>query len=104
MGFIIQLQIRIQMSVKINRIPRVPKEEDERKYIHHLQAKNHPIITRYITYDKLTDEDKILCVNPATNEYVIYMAEMEKKDGYKRMKMLVEYLYEEKKYLIYMIK
>ena len=92
------------MSVKINRIPRVPKEDRERKYIHHLQAKNHPIITTYITYDKLTDEDKILCVNPATNEYVIYEAKLEKSDGYKRMKMLVEYLYEEKKYLIYMFK
>ena len=92
------------MSVKINRIPRVPKEDEERKYIHRLQAKNHPIITTYIIYDKLTDEDKILCVNPATNEYVIYQAKLEKSDGYKRMRMLVEYLYEEKKYLIYMIK
>lgn len=92
------------MSVKINRIPRVPKEEQERNYINHLQAKNNPIITRYITYDRLSDEDKILCVNPATNEYVIYHAKTEKTDGYKRMKMLVEYLYEEKKYLIYMFK
>ena len=92
------------MSVKTNTVPRAPKEEEERKYIHRLQAKNHPIITRYITYDNLTDEDKILCVNPATNEYVIYQAKVEKTDGYKRMKMLVEYLYEEKKYLIYMIK
>ena len=97
-------RIEYKMSVKINRIPRVPKEEDERKYINHLQAKNHPIITRYITYDKLTDEDNILCVDPATNEYVIYQAKSEKADGYKRMKMLVEYLYEEKKYLIYMFK
>ena len=71
------------MSVKINRIPRVPKEENERKYIYHLQAKNHPIITTYITYNKLTDDDKILCVNPATNEYVIYQAKLEKKDGLK---------------------
>ena len=53
---------------------------------------------------KLTDEDKILCVNPATNEYVIYQASIEKSDNYKKMKMLVEYLYEEKKYLIYQIK
>jgi len=85
-------------------IPRVPKEENERKYIHHLQAKNHPIITRYITYDKLTDEDKILCVNPSSDEYVIYDAKVEKKDNYKSMKILVEYLYTEKKYLIYHIK
>ena len=85
-------------------IPRIPKEEQEKKYINHLQSKNHPIITRYITYDKLTDEDKILCVNPATNEYVIYQAKIEKSDNYKKMKMLVEYLYEEKKYLIYQIK
>ena len=85
-------------------IPRIPKEEQEKKYINHLQAKNHLIITRYITYDKLTDEDKILCVNPATNEYVIYQASIEKADNYKKMKMLVEYLYEEKKYLIYQIK
>ena len=85
-------------------IPRIPKEEQEKKYINHLQAKNHPIITRYITYDKLTDDDKILCVNPATNEYVIYQASIEKADNYKKMKMLVEYLYEEKKYLIYQIK
>ena len=52
----------------------------------------------------LTDDDKILCVNPATNEYVIYQASIEKADNYKKMKMLVEYLYEEKKYLIYQIK
>ena len=47
-------------------IPRIPREEQEKKYINHLQAKNHPIITRYITYDKLTDDDKIL-------SYVIYL-------------------------------
>ncbi len=92
------------MSVKMNIIPRVPKEHEESKYINYLQAKNHPIITSYIIYDKLTDEDKVLCVNPSTNEYVIYQAKIEKSDDYKRMKMLVEYLYEEKKYLIYMIK
>jgi len=85
-------------------IPRVPKGELEIKYINYLQAKNDPIITRYITYDKLTDEDKFLCVNPATNEYVIYQANIEKADNYKKMKLLVEYLYEEKKYLIYQIK
>ena len=85
-------------------ILRIPREEQEKKYINHLQAKNHPIITSYITYDKLTDDDKILCVNPATNEYVIYLAKIEKADNYKNMKMLIEYLYEEKKYLIYQIK
>ena len=88
----------------ISRVPRVPKEEEEKLYINRLQAKNHPIITSYIVYDKLTDEDKILCVNPATNEYVIYLAKQEKADHFKRMRMLVEYLYEEKKYLIYQIK
>ena len=84
--------------------PRIPKQEEEKKYIHYLQAKNIPIITKYINYNKLTDEDNILCVNPATNEYVIYQASIEKSDNYKKMKMLVEYLYEEKKYLIYQIK
>jgi len=83
---------------------RLPSQEEEKNYINHLQAKNHPIITKYIIYTKLTDEDKILCVNPSTNEYVIYNAEIEKKDNYKRMKMLVEYLYTEKKYLIYQFK
>ena len=92
------------MATRSVTIPRLPMEEQEKKYINHLQAKNHPIITRYITYDKLTDDDKILCVNPATNEYVIYQASIEKADNYKKMKMLVEYLYEEKKYLIYQIK
>mgnify|MGYP001399162590 CR=1 FL=1 len=92
------------MATKHTIIPRVPKEEEERNYIHRLQAKNHPIITRYIIYDKLTDEDKILCVNPATSEYVIYLAKKEKDDNYNRMKMFVEYLYEEKKYLIYQFK
>ena len=84
--------------------PRIPKQEEEKKYIHYLQAKNIPIITKYINYNKLTDEDNILCVNPATNEYVIYHAKIEKADGFKRMKMLVEYLYTEKKYLIYQFK
>ena len=92
------------MATRSATIPRLPMEEQEKKYINHLQAKNHPIITKYIIYDKLTDGDKILCVNPATAEYVIYEAKLEKTDNYKRMKMLVEYLYEEKKYLIYQIK
>ena len=84
--------------------PRLPKQEEEKKYIHYLQAKNIPIITKYINYNSLTDDDKILCINPATNEYVIYYAVTEKKDQYQRMKMVVEYLYEEKKYLIYRFK
>ena len=92
------------MSVKTVSITRIPKEENERKYIYRLQAKNLPIITKYINYNKLTDDDNILCVNPATNEYVIYQAKLEKKDNFKRMKMLVEYLYTEKKYLIYQFK
>ena len=85
-------------------ITRVPRGEEEKKYINHLQAKNHPIITKYIVYEKLTDIDKILCVNPSSGEYVIYEAKLEKGDNYRRMKMLVEYLYEEKKYLIYQLK
>ena len=85
-------------------IPRVPKGEAEKKYINHLQAKNHPIITKYIVYDKLTENDKILCVNPSSGEFVMYEAKLEKGDNYERMRMLVEYLYEEKKYLIYQIK
>ena len=92
------------MARKHATIPRVPRAEEEKKYINYLQAKNHPIITKYIIYDKLTDSDKILCVNPSTTEFVIYEAKLEKDDNYKRMKMLVEYLYEEKKYLIYQIK
>lgn len=92
------------MATKHATIPRVPKEEEEKKYINHLQAKNHPIITKYIVYENLTDSDKILCVNPSSGEYVIYEAKLEKGDNYKRMKMLVEYLYEEKKYLIYQLK
>lgn len=84
--------------------PKLPKQEEEKKYIHYLQAKNIPIITKYINYNRLTDEDKVLCVNPATNEYVIYEAKTEKMDQYQRMKMVVEYLYEEKKYLIYRFK
>tara|TARA_B100000963_G_scaffold325692_1_gene312136 strand:+ start:2407 stop:2685 length:279 start_codon:yes stop_codon:yes gene_type:complete len=83
---------------------KAPIKEGEKKYIYNLQAKNNPIITKYINYNKLTDEDNILCVNPATNEYVIYQAKTEKADGFKRMKMLVEYLYTEKKYLIYQFK
>ena len=62
------------------------------------------MITKYISYNKLTDEDNILCVNPATNEYVIYQANLERKDNFKRMKMIIEYLYTEKKYLIYQFK
>ena len=85
-------------------ITRSPKEESEKKYINYLQAKNHPIITKYIVYDKLNENDKILCVNPSSGEYVIYEAKQEKQDNYKRMKNLVEYLYTEKKYLIYQIK
>ena len=85
-------------------ITRLPIGEAEKKYINYLQAKNHPIITKYIVYDNLTDSDKILCVNPSSGEYVIYEAKLEKDDNYKRMKMLVEYLYEEKKYLIYQLK
>ena len=53
---------------------------------------------------KYTENDKILCVNPSSSEYVIYEAKLEKSDNYKRMKMFVEYLYTEKKYLIYQIK
>ncbi len=83
---------------------KAPTKEGEKKYIYNLQAKNIPIITKYINYNKLTDEDNILCVNPATNEYVIYNAKTEKADSFKRMKMLVEYLYTEKKYLIYQFK
>ena len=92
------------MATKQATNTRVPRAEEEKKYINYLQAKNHPIITKYIVYDKLTDGDKILCVNPSTTEYVIYEAKLKKTDNYKRMKMLVEYLYEEKKYLIYQIK
>lgn len=92
------------MSVKTVSITRIPKEENEKKYIHRLQAKNIPMITKYISYNKLTDEDNILCVNPATNEYVIYQAKLERKDNFKRMKMIIEYLYTEKKYLIYQFK
>lgn len=84
--------------------PKIPKQEEEKNYIHYLQAKNIPIITKYINYNMLTDEDKILCINPSTNEYVIYDAKTEKKDQYQRMKMIVEYLYTEKKYLIYQFK
>jgi hypothetical protein len=84
-------------------IPKAPREE-EKKYINYLQAKNHPIITKYILYDELTDHDKILCVDPSTYEYIIYEAKLEKGDNYQRMKTLVEYLYVEKKYLIYQIK
>ena len=83
---------------------KAPTKEGEKKYIYNLQAKNIPIITKYINYSKLTDEDNILCVNPATNEYIIYQAKTEKADSFKRMKMLVEYLYTEKKYLIYQFK
>ena len=48
------------MATRSTTIPRVPKEK-EKEYIHHLQAKNHPIITRYIVYDKLTEKTKYLC-------------------------------------------
>ena len=53
------------MATKHATITRVPKEEEEKKYINYLQAKNHPIITKYIVYDNLTENDKILCVNPS---------------------------------------
>ena len=92
------------MAISQATITRVPKGEAEKKYINYLQAKNHPIITKYIVYDNLTENDKILCVNPSSGEYVIYEAKQEKGDNYKRMKMLVEYLYTEKKYLIYQFK
>tara|TARA_B100000927_G_C16365979_1_gene429456 strand:+ start:571 stop:849 length:279 start_codon:yes stop_codon:yes gene_type:complete len=92
------------MATRQATITRLPIGEAEKKYINYLQAKNHPIITKYIVYDNLTDSDKILCVNPSSGEYVIYEAKLEKDDNYKRMKMLVEYLYEEKKYLIYQLK
>ena len=92
------------MATQLVTKTKVPTKEFEKKYVYNLQAKNVPIITKYINYSKLTDEDNILCVNPATNEYVIYQAKTEKADGFKRMKMLVEYLYTEKKYLIYQFK
>ena len=92
------------MAAQVVTKTKVPTKEFEKKYIYNLQAKNIPIITKYINYNKLTDEDNILCVNPATNEYVIYNAKTEKADDFKRMKMLVEYLYTEKKYLIYQFK
>ena len=92
------------MSTSQATITRVPGGEEEKKYINYLQAKNNPIITKYIVYDNLTDQDKILCVNPSSNEYVIYEAKLEKGDNYRKMKMLVEYLYVEKKYLIYKLK
>ena len=92
------------MATSQARITRVPNGEEEKKYINHLQAKNHPIITKYIVYDNLTEYDKILCVNPSSGEFVIYEAKLEKGDNYKRMKMFVEYLYTEKKYLIYQLK
>ncbi len=92
------------MAAQVVTKTKVPTKEFEKKYVYNLQAKNIPIITKYINYSKLTDEDNILCVNPATNEYVIYQAKTEKADGFKRMKMLVEYLYTEKKYLIYQFK
>ena len=92
------------MAAQVVTKTKVPTKEFEKRYLYNLQAKNIPIITKYINYSKLTDEDNILCVNPATNEYVIYEAKTEKADGFKRMKMLVEYLYTEKKYLIYQFK
>ncbi len=92
------------MAAQVVTKTKVPTKEFEKRYLYNLQAKNIPIITKYINYSKLTDEDNILCVNPATNEYVIYQAKTEKADGFKRMKMLVEYLYTEKKYLIYQFK
>ena len=92
------------MAAQVGTKIKAPIKEGEKKYIYNLQAKNVPIITKYINYSKLTDEDTILCVNPATNEYVIYNAKTEKADSFKRMKMLVEYLYTEKKYLIYQFK
>ena len=92
------------MAAQVVTKTKVPTKEFEKKYVYNLQAKNIPIITKYINYSKLTDEDNILCVNPATNEYVIYQAKTEKADGFKSMKMLVEYLYTEKKYLIYQFK
>ena len=92
------------MAAQVVTKTKVPTKEFEKRYVYNLQAKNIPIITKYINYSKLTDEDNILCVNPATNEYVIYQAKTEKADGFKRMKMLVEYLYTEKKYLIYQFK
>ena len=92
------------MAAQVVTKTKVPTKEFEKRYIYNLQAKNIPIITKYINYSKLTDEDNILCVNPATNEYVIYQAKTEKADDFKRMKMLVEYLYTEKKYLIYQFK
>ena len=49
-------------------ITRVPGGEEEKKYINYLQAKNHPIITKYIVYDNLTENDKILCVNPSSSK------------------------------------
>ena len=45
------------MAISQATITRVPKGEEEKKYINHLQAKNHPIITKYIVYEKLTDSD-----------------------------------------------
>ena len=56
------------MAAQVVTKTKVPTKEFEKRYVYNLQAKNVPIITKYINYSKLTDEDNILCVNPATNE------------------------------------
>ena len=57
-----------------------------------------------IVYDKLVEGDYILCVNPATSEFVIYDIKLEMYDNYKSLRRKLDELYTEKKYLIYLIK
>jgi hypothetical protein len=86
------------------RVPRIPKCLNEKLLIEQLQCKNHPILTSYIVYDKLVEGDYILCVNPATSEFVIYDIKLEMYDNYKSLRRKLDELYTEKKYLIYLIK
>ena len=88
----------------VMRVPRSPKCLNERLLIEQLQSKNHPILASYIVYDKLVEGDYILCVNPATSEFVIYDIKLEMGDNYKRLRTNLDELYIDKKYLIYLIK
>ena len=88
----------------VKRVPRTPKCLNERLLIEQLKCKNHPILTSYIVYDNLVEDDFILCVNPSTFEFVIYDIKLEMYDNYKSLRRNLDELYIDKKYLIYLIK
>lgn len=69
-----------------------------------IQRENHPMLPKYIKWDKITESNVIVCVRPDNKlNYCFPILESENRENnYYRAKMGVNYFHNNK-YLIYLI-